>query len=350
VGQGEQCTLGGGRYRYLGRVLVVGAVLMAGLVQARGSSATPPSIAPTSTGFTSSIEPRVQQAAIDAVGGATLPVDLVAIRASTGQVLAYVSRGAGLRSDDALVGKYPPGSTFKIVTAADLLAHGLTPRSPATCPASLLVGGSQLTNFGALADPTVKTLAQAFAHSCNTAFNALGLTLSAKSYATTAKQLGLGVVTHLGRTAFGGTVGTARSDSERAVLAADGGATLVSPLAMATVAASVDAGSFHPARLNAGAASTGNQPLRLDRRVIAGLRSMMDDAVTNGTATGVSLPAGTHAKTGTAEFADASMPRTVYAWLVGYRGDVAFAVMVVGGTQGGPAAGPIAAKFLTAIG
>jgi cell division protein FtsI/penicillin-binding protein 2 len=323
---------------------------MAALVQARGAGASQAFIVSKSAGSTSSIDPRVQQAAIDAVGGTALPVDLVAIRASTGQVLAYVSRGGGLASDDALVGKYPPGSTFKIVTAADLLAHGLTPRSPATCPASLLVDGSQLTNFGGQADPTVNTLAQAFAHSCNTAFNALGLKLSTKSYAATAKTLGLGVVTHLGRAAFGGKVGNARSDYERAVIAADGGATVVSPLAMATVAASVDAGRFHPVRLNAGAAGKGSQPLALDRQVIAGLRAMMDAAVTSGTATGVGLPAGTHAKTGTAEFADSPTPRTVYAWLVGYRGDIAFAVMVVGGTQGGPAAGPIAAKFLTALG
>ena len=350
MGLGGECTYVGGRPRYLCRALVVGVLLMAALLQVRGAGATQVFIASKAAGSTSSIEPRVQQAAIDAVGGSTLPVDLVAIRASTGQVLSYVSRGGGLASDDSLVGKYPPGSTFKIVTAADLLAHGLTPRSPATCPASLLVGGNQLTNFGAQADPTVTTLTEAFAHSCNTAFNALGLKLSAQSYAATAKTLGLGVVPHLGRAAFGGKVGNATSDSERAVLAADGGATVVSPLAMATVAASVDAGRFHPVRLNAASASKGSQPLALDRRVIAGLRAMMDAAVTNGTASGVGLPAGTHAKTGTAEFADSLTPRTVYAWLVGYRGDIAFAVMAVGGTQGGPTAGPIAAKFLTALG
>jgi len=75
----------------------------------------------------------------------------------------------------------------------------------------------------------------------------------------------------------------------------------------------------------------------------------MAAAVASGTASGQGLPSGTHAKTGTAEFERARPPRTIYAWLVGYRGDVAFAVLVVGGTTGRPLAGPIAARFLAAL-
>ena len=77
---------------------------------------------------------------------------------------------------------------------------------------------------------------------------------------------------------------------------------------------------------------------------------MMAAVVAGGTAAGLGLPASTFAKTGTAEFPEAPPPRTVYAWLIGYRGDIAFAVLVVGGTQGSSAAGPIAARFLSAIG
>jgi cell division protein FtsI/penicillin-binding protein 2 len=83
---------------------------------------------------------------------------------------------------------------------------------------------------------------------------------------------------------------------------------------------------------------------------VTGLRSMMAAVVSNGTASGQGLPPGTYAKTGTAVFEHAPPPRTVYAWLIGYRGDVAFAVLVVGGSQGGPAAGPVAARFLTELG
>jgi cell division protein FtsI/penicillin-binding protein 2 len=70
----------------------------------------------------------------------------------------------------------------------------------------------------------------------------------------------------------------------------------------------------------------------------------------NGTATGQGLPPGTHAKTGTAELVTTPEPRTTYAWLIGYRGDIAFAVLVVGGSQGGTVAGPVAARFLAGFG
>jgi cell division protein FtsI/penicillin-binding protein 2 len=51
------------------------------------------------------------------------------------------------------------------------------------------------------------------------------------------------------------------------------------------------------------------------------------------------------AKTGTAEFGSASPPQT-HAWLVGYQGDVAFAVYVQEGKSGGTVAAPVALKFL----
>ena len=68
-----------------------------------------------------------------------------------------------------------------------------------------------------------------------------------------------------------------------------------------------------------------------------------------GTAAGAGLPAGTYGKTGTAEFGTATPPQT-HAWFIGYRGDIAFAVLVVGGGIGGAVAAPLAAKFLDAVG
>ena len=51
------------------------------------------------------------------------------------------------------------------------------------------------------------------------------------------------------------------------------------------------------------------------------------------------------AKTGTAEVVYNGKVIT-NGWMVGYRGDVAFAVIVEGGTSGGQAAGPILQNFL----
>ena len=50
-------------------------------------------------------------------------------------------------------------------------------------------------------------------------------------------------------------------------------------------------------------------------------------------------------KTGTAETDD---PARTHAWFIGYRGSLAFAVLVEGGGVGGRVAAPIAARFLAA--
>jgi len=60
--------------------------------------------------------------------------------------------------------------------------------------------------------------------------------------------------------------------------------------------------------------------------------------------------AGTHAKTGTAQYGTGKKLKTD-AWLIGFRGDIAFAVLVSDSAgNGGPVGGPIAARFLTALG
>ncbi len=54
------------------------------------------------------------------------------------------------------------------------------------------------------------------------------------------------------------------------------------------------------------------------------------------------------AKTGTAEFGAETPPRT-HAWIIGYRGELAFAVLLEDGGAGGADAGPVAAAFLAGV-
>jgi len=76
---------------------------------------------------------------------------------------------------------------------------------------------------------------------------------------------------------------------------------------------------------------------------------MMSAVVAGGTAAGQGLPAGTYAKTGTAQYGT-SKPLKTDAWLVGFRGDIAFAALVVdSGGNGGPTCGPIVARFLNGL-
>jgi cell division protein FtsI/penicillin-binding protein 2 len=302
------------------------------------------------TAVQTTIDPAIQQAAESALSGETLPADLVAIQASTGDVLASVSLPDSQQTNDAFIGAYPPGSTFKVVTSADLLEHGSTPSSPASCPPTVTVNGEVFHNFEGETTSSLSLL-QAFAMSCNTAFIGLSNSLSDASYATTASQFGIGATIKMGLSAFGGKVPTPTSTSDAAATAIGQAQVAVSPLAMANVGASVDSGSLHLPRLVAGAGDDTAPATALDPNVVADLRTMMQAVVTSsiGTAAGAGLPAGTLGKTGTAEFGNANPPQTD-AWFTGYHGDLAFAVLVVGGGVGGAVAAPIATKFLNAVG
>ena len=80
---------------------------------------------------------------------------------------------------------------------------------------------------------------------------------------------------------------------------------------------------------------------------------MMASVTTSGTASGTGLPAGTHAKTGTAEYGVGPESQLkIDGWLMGYYGDIAFAIVTqdTGGPDGGPVDGPLIAKFLDALG
>ena len=72
---------------------------------------------------------------------------LVAIRPSTGAVVA-AANNAGTRGQSiATVGQAPPGSTFKVVSALALLRAGLDPDSPVSCPLTVTVEGKTFTNY-----------------------------------------------------------------------------------------------------------------------------------------------------------------------------------------------------------
>ena len=79
-----------------------------------------------------SIDPAVQRAAETALAGQSKNAALVAVRASTGQVIASVSDPGSDDFDQALDGAFPPGSTFKTITSTALIkAASRPPRRPA---------------------------------------------------------------------------------------------------------------------------------------------------------------------------------------------------------------------------
>jgi cell division protein FtsI/penicillin-binding protein 2 len=303
------------------------------------------------TPVATTIDPAVQRAAEAALASDTALGDrtaaLVAVNATNGAVLAAADVNSG-GFDVALEGAYPPGSTFKVITSAALIGHGLTPSSPASCPPTATVDGEVFRN--AEGDAPVSDLLRAFAESCNTAFIGLATrNLTAADLPRTARMFGLGGTPRMGLAAYAGSVPTPSDEADLAATSIGQGQVLVSPLDMAMVAATVDAGAYRAPRLVSGAPDDQVPPAPLPAAVAADLRTMMAQVVASGTAAGQGLPAGTYAKTGTAQFGTGKTLK-IDAWLIGFRGDIAFAVVVNDSPgNGGPADGPIAARFLKAL-
>jgi cell division protein FtsI/penicillin-binding protein 2 len=105
------------------------------------------------------------------------------------------------------------------------------------------------------------------------------------------------------------------------------GKVLVSPFGMALAAATVAAGKTPVPQLIVGRQTgiKGQNP-PISPPMLDGLRSMMRLVVTNGTAKDIAGSGDVHGKTGEAEFEGGS-----HAWFAGYRGDMAFAALIVGG-------------------
>ena len=325
------------------------------VVSARGAQvATLATLAPQpGSPVTTTIDPSVQRAAEAALAGERKSATLVAVSASTGAVLAVVSVNSG-GFDQAIDGGFPPGSTFKVVTSTALIGHGLTPQSAASCPGTIAVDGEVFHN--AESETPVSNLLQAFTESCNTAFIGLATRhLSPSDFPSAAQLLGLGSKPQIGLTAFGGSVPQPRDEADVAATSIGQGRVLVSPLAMAMIAAAADTGTVQAPRLvtsvmdGPGAAITGSPARPLPALVVSDLHEMMASVVSRGTAAGQGLPAGTYAKTGTAQYGT-TKPLKLDAWLMGFKGDIAFAALVVDSAgNGGPTCGPIVAKFLNGL-
>ncbi len=293
-----------------------------------------------------SIDMRYQLAAAHAVAGAATakPVDMVVLQPSTGRVLAVVERPGGF--DRALQGIFPPGSTFKVVTASALAKKGLRPSSAVQCPPTVTIGGRTFHNFDN--EHLGRTsLLNAFAVSCNTTFAMLAAQhLTGSALRSTAQEFGFNQKPALGIPAVLGRFSTPHQPVDLAADAFGQGTDLVNPLSQAAEAAAIENGTWRPPQLVVSPAPAQRaRPRKLGSALLGSLRPMMRAVVTSGTAAGVGFPPGVYGKTGTAEYGSGSNPPS-HAWFIGYRGDLAFAVLVEGGGLGADASAPIANAFL----
>ncbi len=292
----------------------------------------------------------VQAAAEDALEPVRNAAVLVAIQPSTGELLAVAQNGEADKGGPlALTGNYPPGSTFKVVTAAAALqANAATPDTVLPCPGTWTVQGRRIPNNDEF-DLGRVPLHEAFAASCNTTFAELATKLPADSLTNAAKQFGVGVDFDIpGLRTLTGKVPPADPVVERAEDGFGQGKVVSTPFGMALAAATAAKGTMPTPTLLRGTETktVGQAAQPLPQAIAAQLRPMMREVVTSGTAKKLNRLGEVHGKTGTAQFGDGTHS---HGWFIGFRGDVAFAVLIVDAGTSGPAV-DAAARFLGALG
>ncbi|MFC4513289.1 penicillin-binding transpeptidase domain-containing protein [Streptomyces ehimensis] len=293
------------------------------------------------------IDAGVQRAAEAAVNKYN-DASVVAVKASTGEILAVAnSKKGGFNA--ALGGTTAPGSTMKIVTSALLLEQGkAAPAKSLPCPKNATYGMT-FHNVENSENPRA-TFAQDFAASCNTAFISFAGQLSDSALADEARDVfGIGLDWKAGVPTFDGRVPT-DSGAGRAAALIGQGRVQMSPLNMASIAATVREGSFHQPYF-VDPSLDGRQLARAARPLAPGaardLRSMMRLTAVSGTGSRAMAGLGGEigAKTGSAEVDGQTAPN---GWFAAYRDDVAAAAVVPQGGHGGDSAGPVVAAVLRA--
>ncbi|HEU5034698.1 MAG TPA: penicillin-binding protein 2 [Mycobacteriales bacterium] len=337
------------------------------------------------------LDPKAQQAAFSALNGRRGAA--VALDPRTGAVLAMVSTPSydptPLTTHDpkeiqrayrnllqqpgspllnrAISQTYPPGSTFKVVTAAAALSSGrFRPSSqlPAPNQLSLPQTTHKLQNFQGeqCAGGRQISLADALRVSCNTAFGALGLKLGQDRLRAQAQAFGFGSSFDIPLPVATSVFPSDIPPPQVAFSAIGQFSDAVTPLQMAMVAAGVaNHGVVMKPYLvqktlapDLSTLSTA-QPQQLSRAVSPGvaaqLTQMMEGVVRSGTGTAAQLPGiAVAGKTGTAE----NVPgKPTHAWFICFapaqNPRVAVAVLVENGGTGGVAAAPIARQIMQAV-
>jgi len=323
------------------------------------------------------LDPRAQEVAFQQLGDRNGAV--VALDVKTGAVRVMAANPSYDPNDPAKAqtfnratqGRFPPGSTMKVVTATAALDSGqFTPDSRVSGENGKVISGTPLENFAG-EDFGEITLTDALTNSVNTVWASVAEKLGKETMAEYMKRYGFFEDPPMDypdeQMVPSGEVGrrnrllsptSGQIDVGRMAIGQD--KLLVTPLQMATVAQTVANGGLRMKprlvqKIVDPDGRTIDEPLPEEaERVMSeenanALAGMMQNVVEQGTGTAARLEGvDVSGKTGTAEVGDG----TDDLWFIGFTGEVAVVAMLerqTGGT-GGESAAPIAAEVLKALG
>ncbi len=282
------------------------------------------------------IDGRVQRAARGSVAGLPYSASVVAVQASTGKILGVAQRQAGgMPAVDPLAGRYQPGQAFTLISSAAVLSTqpSYDVNTPVPCMRGFTLDGELYSNVPAVSRLGKPLFSKVFSHACVTAFVQLSELLNPGDLEVAAQQFGIGEPWRLPLrpTPFTGSIARPASQNEQAEDAVGKGTVQVSPLDMALAAAVVESGSWHQPSIVTGPsaptlASGDKAPEKLKTTVIGQLRQLMADTVSSGAAQGAKVSGkALYGQVGTAPVPGHKGLHAI--WFVGFRGDVAFAVL-----------------------
>ncbi|WP_245931317.1 penicillin-binding transpeptidase domain-containing protein [Actinokineospora auranticolor] len=290
---------------------------------------------------------KAQYAAQEAVDSVSKPAYLVAIDSKTGGILAVAQNQAAGSAPKALNGLYAPGSTFKVATAAAVLGSGTADvNTVLPCPGSAVFGQRTIRNAGF--DDGDVPLHKAFADSCNTTFAGLATKLPMDALPKAAEQLGLGADFEVpGLTTQAGKVVAADSTAAQVENSIGQGTVQASPFGLALMSATVAHGGAVTPQLFVDTKTVVRKGYRgPSGAVVANLQSMMREVVTAGSGKALRGYGAVAGKTGTAQFGGGAQ---AHGWFAGYRGNVAFAILVEDAGTSAPAVS-VTGAFLGGLG
>lgn len=334
--------------------------------------------------------PNTQQVAYEQLSSQGYTGSVVALRPSTGEVLAMATTPSydansivsgdaeteeanfnALQADEsapmlnrATQQIQPPGSTFKVLTTAAALTKGESKNSMVNGNPVVTLPNTEATleNYdGQSCGGSQVTLMEAFRKSCNTAFVDLSLRTGADALRDTAAAFGVGeTYDHLGVSNVASTIGQIPDDAALAQSSIGQRDVTFTPLQNAVIAATIanDCRRMDPYMVKQ---ITGSDLSALRTTKPRELNQACDPAIAE-QLTEMMLAAEQHAgggdptiasKTGTAEHGVDSRNSNPHAWYIAFSttSDVAVAVLVENGGNSGQAAtgGSVAAPIGRAV-